>query len=142
MADFSTPGLKIYVIRTQVKYVDSPNAVTLRLPDRKKTYHQPTSSDHFPATCRCRESQQLHARTKGCANYDLKDEMSPNYELSDTVHCLLGTILISKCKRGNFHTYIIQNETMIGKNFFLIAIVARKLRTTATLCMSHNKTYM
>ena len=39
--------------------------------------------------------QQLHARIHGCANY----------ELPDTLHCFLGNTLISKCKRGNFHTH-------------------------------------
>ena len=38
------------------------------------------------------------------SNYRLKDRMAPNYERSNTVHCFLGNIVISKSKRGNFHT--------------------------------------
>ena len=40
--------------------------------------------------------QQLHARTQGCANYDFKDKMSPNYELPDTIHCFLGNKQMQK----------------------------------------------
>ena len=78
--------------------------MTLRLPDRNRP--QLTPSDHFPAACRCQESSPDRSRcTRGTlCNHDLKDRMSPNYERSDTVHCFLGNILISKCKRGNFHT--------------------------------------
>ena len=63
---------------------------------RTEKDHQPTSSYHFPATCRCRESNPDRSSfTRGSlANYDLKDKMSPNYELFDIVHCFLGNILI------------------------------------------------
>ena len=41
------------------KYVDSPNAVTLRLPDRKR----PPTFFERPLHCHMPVSQQLHART-------------------------------------------------------------------------------
>ena len=126
----------------KVKYVDSSN--TLRLPDRKKTptYFERPLPCHMPLTGIESGPQQLHARTQGCANYDFKVRMYPNYELSDAVHSFLGNILISKCKRGNFHTHIIQNETIIGKKFFMIAIVARGAYDSCPIYMSHNNTNM
>ena len=58
--------------------------------------------------------------------------MSPNYERSDTFHCFLGNILISKCKRGN----IIQNETIIGKNLFMNAKDARGAYDSYPICIT------
>ena len=71
--------------------------MTLRLPERKRPRSQFERSlpYHMPVSGTESVPQQLHARTQGCANY----------ELSDTDHCFLGNILISKCKRGNYHTH-------------------------------------
>ena len=126
MADFSHNWAKTHVIRT-----NRSNTSTVPMPwryvCRTEKDHQLTPSDHFPATCRCQESSPDRSRcTRGTlCNHDLKDRMSPNYERSDTVHCLLGNILISNAKEAIFIPYIIQNETIIWKNIFIIAISAR-----------------
>ena len=80
--------------------VDSPNAVTLHLPDRKRP---PTYFERPLPTCRCRESTAAVAREDPCANDDLKDRMSPNYERPDTVtvHCFQGNILM---RQFSYHT--------------------------------------
>ena len=66
-----------------------------RTEKRQPTYFKRPLPCRMPVSGIESVPQQLHARTQGCANY----------ELSDTDHCFLGNILISKYKRGSFHTH-------------------------------------
>ena len=67
MADFSHNWAKndTRYKHQLVKYVDSPNAVTLRLPDRKRppTYFERPLPCHMPVSGIESGPQQLHART-------------------------------------------------------------------------------
>ena len=106
MADFSQNRAKNHTLFApigQIRRQSQCRDVTFAGP--KKTTNLLRATTSLPhAGVGNRIQTAAFAREDPCANYDLKDRMSPNYERSGTVHCFLGNILISKSKRGNFHT--------------------------------------
>ena len=137
MADFYHNWAKKYMLFAPIGQIrrHSQCHVTLRLPDRKTNLLQAiTSLPHAGVGNRIRTAAV--AREDPCANYDLKDRMSPNYERSDTVHCFLGNILTSKCERSSFHTCTTQNETIIGNNLFMTAVGARGAYDSYPICLT------
>ena len=136
MADFSHNWAKQYTLFApigQIRRQSQCRDVTFAGPKKTTNLLRTTTSvPHAGVGNRIRTAAV--AREDPCANYDLKDRTSPNYEQSDTVHCLLGNILISKCKRGNFHTSYHSNETIMGKG------KRRPCCVRQLLYMSHNKT--
>ena len=100
MADFSHNWAKKYMLFapiSQVRRQSQCRDVTFAGP--KKTTRLLRATTSLPNAGAGIESgpKQMHART--CANYDLKDTMSPNFERSDTVHWLYVIFFW-----GNFHT--------------------------------------
>ena len=100
---FSQVGRKSYFSHNYAKKkhvirINRSNTSTVPMPPNRPT----TSLPHTGVGNRIRTAAV--ARRTPALIMILKDRMSPNYERPDTVPCFLGNILISKCKRGNFHT--------------------------------------